>query len=49
MTALTLLFLAMVVFAVITNAISRREGGGISRHPFGSLYSDATAARSELD
>jgi len=41
-------FIAMIIFAVVTNAISRREGGGISRHPYGSIYSDATAARTDL-
>jgi hypothetical protein len=42
---LTWIFIVMTAFATVSNWISRRRGSGISRRPYGNVYSDATAAR----
>jgi hypothetical protein len=42
------LFLAMSVFAAVTSWTSRRSGGGITRRPYGNIYTDAPGARRDL-
>ncbi len=44
----TIMFIALVLFAVGSAVVGRRHGVAITRHPHHDPYSDAPGARREI-